>query len=258
MLPAPSNFRGRSTFLPEYIRRAIKYPQMDLEYTFWQMVTLCIDPKKVYKHTTYHKQTKNQWARDDPAFTVVCVLFLLIAAIAYSVAFQVSNPWAFLRVVLGTVVFDFAFVGTALATVTWFIANKYLRVQSLRDVEQEVEWLYAFDVHCNSFFPLFLVLYVLHFFLLPFLMQRGFIAVLCSNTLFLLAIAYYHYITFLGYNALPFLSNAVYFLYPVNVYVILYVLALIFQFNCSQFALGMYFAPPDAALAPPDAAPPPP
>ena len=43
---------------------------MDLESASWQMVTLCIDPKRVYKQTTYHKQTKNQWARDDPAFTV--------------------------------------------------------------------------------------------------------------------------------------------------------------------------------------------
>lgn len=33
-------------------------------------VNLCLDPKRVYKNTSYHKQTKNQWARDDPAFTV--------------------------------------------------------------------------------------------------------------------------------------------------------------------------------------------
>lgn len=115
--------------------------QMDLESASWQMVTLCLDPKRgfpsqmrlrfcmhavrlvyvmvcvcfrvceksarlhakcvsarahthiltvccnhghalractpqthagVYKQTTYHKQTKNQWARDDPAFTGLC------------------------------------------------------------------------------------------------------------------------------------------------------------------------------------------
>ena len=38
MIPAAGQFRARQTFLPEYIRRAIKLPQMDLEYTFWQMV----------------------------------------------------------------------------------------------------------------------------------------------------------------------------------------------------------------------------
>mmetsp|Transcript_58961 Transcript_58961/g.120718 ORF Transcript_58961/g.120718 Transcript_58961/m.120718 type:complete len:244 (+) Transcript_58961:401-1132(+) len=242
MLPAPGGYRGRATFLPEYIRRAIKYPQMDLEYTFWQMVTLCIDPKKVYKHTTWHKQTKNQWARDDPAFTVLCVGFLLVAAIAYSIAFQITNPWTFLRVVLGTVLFDFVFIGTMLATCTWVIANKYLRVHSSRDVEQEVEWMYSFDVHCNSFFPLFLILYVLQFFLLPLLMQKGFLATFASNTLFLLAIAYYHYITFLGYQALPFLTNSIYFLYPCGAYTALYLVSLPLGINCSQLALSLYFA----------------
>ena len=36
-----------------------------------------------YRHTSYHKQTKNQWARDDPAFVVICCLLLTIAAAAY-------------------------------------------------------------------------------------------------------------------------------------------------------------------------------
>lgn len=40
------------------------------------------------------------------------------------------------------------------------IANKFLRKKlHSHQVEQHVEWLYAFDVHCNSYFPLFLVLY---------------------------------------------------------------------------------------------------
>jgi hypothetical protein len=34
--------------------------------------------------------------------------------------------------------------------------------------------MYAFDIHCNSFFPLFLLLYVLQFFLLPFLLNGPF------------------------------------------------------------------------------------
>lgn len=118
MLPGPMGRRAGG--LPDYIRRALRFPQMDLEYTFWQMVRalptphppplsihtpaaerinlmpgdalqvyLCFDPKRVYKNTSYHKQTKNQWARDDPAFTVLCVCFLFVAAIAYTVAFQV-------------------------------------------------------------------------------------------------------------------------------------------------------------------------
>lgn len=38
-----------------------------------------------YRHTAYHKQTKNQWARDDPAFVVVCCVLVAIAAVAYCI-----------------------------------------------------------------------------------------------------------------------------------------------------------------------------
>ena len=39
-----------------------------------------------YRHTAYHKQTKNQWARDDPAYVIICCLLVAAAASAYCVA----------------------------------------------------------------------------------------------------------------------------------------------------------------------------
>ena len=101
MLPTPTMYRSRSSFLPDYFRRAIRVSQMDFESASWQMITLCLDPKRVYKQTTYHKQTKNQWARDDPAFTMLSLFFLVVAAIAYTVAFRAPFPGTFLRLVLG-------------------------------------------------------------------------------------------------------------------------------------------------------------
>ena len=80
------------------------------------------------------------------------------------------------------------------------ISNKYLRVHSLHSVEQNVEWLYSFDIHCNAFFPLFLILYVVQYFLLPVLLTDGFLPLLLSNSLYAIAFCYYHYITFLGYS----------------------------------------------------------
>ena len=56
---------------------------MDMEYTFSQMVYLCKSPSKVYTLTKYRKQTKNQWARDDPAFVVILLLMVTAATIAY-------------------------------------------------------------------------------------------------------------------------------------------------------------------------------
>mmetsp|Transcript_2295 Transcript_2295/g.6091 ORF Transcript_2295/g.6091 Transcript_2295/m.6091 type:complete len:83 (+) Transcript_2295:730-978(+) len=80
---------------------------------------------------------------------------------------------------------------------------------------------------------------------------------LVSNSLFALALCYYHYITFLGYSGesslsltiksetcvtvLPFLKDAVYFLYPCALIAVLYVVSLILGMNCSVFALGFYF-----------------
>ena len=46
------------------MRRFFQYPQMDIDYTLWQMLYLCVAPSRVYRTTKYHKQTKNQWARD--------------------------------------------------------------------------------------------------------------------------------------------------------------------------------------------------
>ena len=47
------------------------------------MRQLCTSPKTVYRHTSYHKQTKNHWARDDPAFVVVCCALVAVTAVAY-------------------------------------------------------------------------------------------------------------------------------------------------------------------------------
>lgn len=55
---------GASLQLPEYVRRLFQIPQMDIDYTLWQMLYLCVSPSRVYRTTKYHKQTKNQWARD--------------------------------------------------------------------------------------------------------------------------------------------------------------------------------------------------
>lgn len=70
-------------------------------------------------------------------------------------------------------------------------------------VEQKVEWAYAFDVHCNSFFPVFLILYVLQFFFMPLLQRSNWISILVGNTMYLCATVWYIYGTFLGYNGKP-------------------------------------------------------
>ncbi|XP_040964161.1 protein unc-50 homolog isoform X4 [Gossypium hirsutum] len=206
----PSTSRPNSMF-PQYLRRIVKWQQMDIEYTFWQMLHLCTAPKVVYQHTKYHKQTKNQWARDDPAFVVICSLLLAVATIAYCAA---------------------------------FLTNAYLREEAPNShvVEQRVEWLYAFDVHCNSFFPMFVMLYVIHYFVSPLLVAHGFIPELLSNLLFMVAASYYHYLNFLGYDVLPFLERTTFFLYPIGVIIVLSPILILSGFNPSRYFMNMYFS----------------
>ncbi|XP_068654268.1 uncharacterized protein [Aristolochia californica] len=238
----PSNGRPNPIF-PQYLRRVVKWQQMDIEYTFWQMLHLCTSPKVVYQHTKYHKQTKNQWARDDPAFVVICGLLLMVATSAFCAAYDYSLGHAVFTVLL-VVVFHFLVIGVILATCCWFLTNSYFREEASNShvVEQRVEWLYAFDVHCNSFFPTFVVLYVLQYFLSPLLVTHGFIPILLSNLLFMVAISYYHYLNFLGYDVLPFLEKTTFFLYPIGLVIILSPLAILSGFNPSRYAMGLYFS----------------
>ncbi|KAJ1549891.1 hypothetical protein HK405_001988, partial [Cladochytrium tenue] len=112
---------------------------------------------------------------------------------------------------------------------------------NIHSAEQSVEWAYAFDVHSNAFFPAFLVTYVLQFFFLPIVVQDGLVSLFFGNTLYLVAIGFYLYITYLGYNALPFLKNTSAFLYPTSILIVLYLVSLVIHFNVSRRVLDAYF-----------------
>lgn len=168
--------------------------------------------------------------------------------------------------VLYVVVVDFVLLSIVVATINWFISNRFMsggsgasngsvaggvsRASSAPSsflVKQHVEWLYAFDVHCNSFFPAFLILHVLQFLLLPLILHTpSFVSTVISNLIFLLAFSYYHYITCLGFMALPFLSGAHSFLLPIPILAAAFFISLLFQFNLSLWFLSFYFPAPIA------------
>ncbi|KAL1998885.1 hypothetical protein VTN02DRAFT_5422 [Thermoascus thermophilus] len=94
--------------------------------------------------------------------------------------------------------------------------------------KEQVEFGYCFDVSNRAFFPLYLHLYVLQFLLLPLLTRSptNFLATFLGNTLYLSALTYYTYITFLGYNALPFLHHTELLLVPILVFAVLWLVSL--------------------------------
>lgn len=60
----------------KYLRRLFHFRQMDFEFALWQMLYLFTSPQRVYRNFHYRKQTKDQWARDDPAFLVLLSIWL--------------------------------------------------------------------------------------------------------------------------------------------------------------------------------------
>lgn len=87
----------------------------------------------------------------------------------------------------------------------------------------------SIQVSNRAFFPLYLHLYVVQFLLLPLLTRSpsNFLATFLGNTLYLSALIYYTYITFLGYNALPFLHNTELLLVPIPVFAVLWLVSLV-------------------------------
>ncbi|KAL7684222.1 hypothetical protein Plhal304r1_c037g0113081 [Plasmopara halstedii] len=227
-------FRSCSAF-PEYFTRVLDYRQMDLDATFYQMVTLCIQPTKVYKSAYFRKQTKNRWARDDPAFAVIQFAFLLVATLAWAIAFRVDSAAKYAMLLFHAVVVEWLGLGLIISTLYWWIANQFLRqrnnygIGETLYVEQRVEWQFAFDIHCNSFFILFLFLYVLQFLLAPLLVSNSFAILLVGNLLYSLSWGLYTYITFLGYMALPFLHRTEQFLLPLVLVLALFVSTIVLQ-----------------------------
>ena len=188
------------TWWSRYLRRAFSVAQWDLEYTFYQILYSFRSPAKVYKLTQHRKQTKNQWARDDPAFVCLIAAFLAVSSVAFGVAYEYPSPLTHVYLIVQSWL-CFVLSGGIIATGCWTAANKYMRAPALlpHSVEQEVEWLYAWDVHCNSYVPILLLLYVGQYLALPLLMRDGALAVLAANALYAGAACHYVYITFSGY-----------------------------------------------------------
>jgi len=222
----------------KYLRRLFKFRQMDFEYAFWQMLYLFISPQKVYRNFEYRKHTKDQWARDDPAFLVLLSFWLCVSSIGFAFVLKLSFV-GFIKFLFWVIFVDCIGVGLLIATSFWFVTNRYMMVAPRQG--QDVEWAFAFDIHLNAFYPL---LMILHLFQLPFLNafinQSWFVSALFGNTLWVCALGYYIYITFLGYSSLHFLKKTQTILYPLTAVFLLYLLSLGVGWNFSSALCYFY------------------
>ncbi|XP_063601552.1 protein unc-50 homolog [Penaeus indicus] len=171
-------------------------------------------------------------------FILMTFLCIAVTSAGFAVVLKLGVG-SFLRFLVYTVCVDTLLMGVLVATILWAVTNHYLVKPTCRD--QDVEWGYAFDVHLNAFFP---PLIILHFFQLffyhVFISQDWFISRLFGNLLWVLAIGYYIYITFLGYSALPILKQPRVFLYALPLLVVFFLLSLAFGMNLCGTLMDFY------------------
>src|SRR5205823_3355058 len=124
-----------------FMERLFRVDHMDFEFASWQMVYLFVAPQRVFRQSMYRKQTKNQFARDDPAFLVLLCFWFIISAAGLSLVLHLPFL-SFVKFVFWILFIDCLGVGAVVATIFWFISNKYMRISPAVD---DVEWGFAFD-----------------------------------------------------------------------------------------------------------------
>ena len=224
----------------KFLRRVfkLKFNQMDFQYAAWQMIYLMTTPSRVYKNSQIRKHTRNQWARDDPAFMVLLAGFLGVSSILFAVILKLSVP-GFFKFFLWVVFVDFIGVGLVIAGFCWYLCSRLTRKEN---DQHTVEFGYSFDVHCNAFFPVLVILHVVQ----PlcwhvFIDGDSRAATFLANSLWVAAICAYVYITFLGYAALPFIrQGSEKILYIVVIIAAAFLLSVVLNANWGRHLFRFY------------------
>ncbi|KAG0642857.1 UNC-50 family-domain-containing protein [Tuber brumale] len=206
---------GSGSRLPLFFRRMIKFPQMDFEMAIWEMTYLIMAPKKVIRTIYYHR-------RKIPG--LVMTPFVSIMRLIFSLVF--------LHFLLTSVIF---------ASAGYIMCGKFLKVPGTGGLgragvvagEGEMEFMYCLEIGVRAFFPVWVFLYVIQFLMMPILTKDYWISIFLGNSLYLIAFSFYCVITFLGYNALPFLHHTEIMLFPIFILVVLWAISL-FGFNLTK------------------------
>lgn len=161
---------------------------MDFDLALFLMLNALRAPNKLYQHTKRLKQIRNHWHRDDPCLTAMIIGILFISGIIYDIAlpfFDSSAATSIGSCLIRSSIFvfvHFVLSGIIISSVLKWIAENYMvKIEkqqksssgggtggafskSSKDGQHtlgniRVEPMYAFDIHCNSFFPVVIISY---------------------------------------------------------------------------------------------------
>ncbi|KAJ9620898.1 translation initiation factor IF-2 [Taxawa tesnikishii (nom. ined.)] len=197
--------RDSTIRMPRFFKRLFKFPQMDFETAVWEMSSLIIAPKKVFRNIYYH----------DPSFTYLLSFFMLLTALGWGLAYADGFSKT-LRITLVFVFGHFLLSSLLVSTAAYFLVGKLLgpgiaglpgrsRRAGLfgppgNDPQDQLEFGYCFDVSIRAFLPVWVFLYVIQFLLMPVIARDYWVSLFFGNSLYLVAFGYYFVVSFLGYN----------------------------------------------------------
>ncbi len=69
-----------------------------------------------------------------------------------------------------------------------------------------VEYMHAFDIHCNGFVTFYFFSVSIQYPLLPIILNSSFFSTLLSNGLYLIGVLFYLYVALIGYNCIFFIK----------------------------------------------------
>ena len=141
-----------------------RYKQMDFDLAIFLMVNSLKSPAKLYQHTKRLKQVRNQWHRDDPCLVTAISVLLFIIGIIYGIVLKQEFLTGYVYLGVKFVFMHFVGSGIIMASLCKWIAEKYMmksEKKAVHSVVNSIETMYAFDIHCNSFFPLFVFSYTI-------------------------------------------------------------------------------------------------
>lgn len=219
------------------MRKMFKFDQMDFQFAAWQMLYLFVAPQKLIKLFRARKNSKSQYARDDPAFLVLFTAVLCVTSTCVAFVVLKLSLEKFFVFLLYVIFIDCIGIGLLIATCFWFVTNTFMKPKSN---PQDVEWAYCFDIHLNALFPPLVLLHFIQLFFDKVISHHGFFGLLLGNTFWLSACIYYIYITFLGYNALQLLTNLKYFLVLIPCTFFLYIISLCVHLNVTKMVWHIY------------------
>ena len=206
---------------------------------------------------TSDAETRNTYHRPDPAFSYLFTFFLILTSLAWGLAYSPSFS-SIAKLTLVFVFVHFLFGSLVLSTLAYFLIGRLLgpgvaglpgrrRQQGLfgppsgGNRGDVLEFGYCFDVTIRAFFPVYTLLYILQFMLMPLIARTNPVSTFTGNLLYLAAATYWTVTIFLGYNAIHFLHHTQLLLMPMAGWLTIWLVCTILNINLPNYGVKWMF-----------------